>query len=285
MDSTLNLNEAQLEAWCHSALILSKKIGVGSKKANIELKSMLETFGTLQNIYQHYFSMVPLDLELRKKLDVAYNKVKFNFGVISINDDKYPKELLNIEGIPPVYYYRGDVDILKLKRSISFVGTRELDEPLHIMQGKKAINRLSEAGYQVIVSGLAKGSDTLGHKSALAMGMKTIAVLGTPLDIYYPAENKALQEQIATTNLVVSEYPIGIRSQGSYFANRNLTTVSLSYEGVIVARSGDKSGTQHAIKTCIEQGKNLYVLENNIYESEYQWITKYKPFIKVIKDR
>jgi len=76
---------------------------------------------------------------------------------------------------------------------------------------------------------------------------------------------------------------MGIKTQGSYFANRNLTTVSLSREGIIVARAGDKSGTQHAIRTCVEQSKNVYVLENNIYENEYLWLAKYKKNIKLIR--
>ncbi|MDM7298294.1 DNA-processing protein DprA, partial [Klebsiella pneumoniae] len=151
-------------------------------------------------------------------------------------------------------------NILKLPRSISFVGTRNLDNPEHITQSLNALERLVKAGFQVIVSGLAKGSDTLGHQTAIKLGAKTIAVLGNPINISYPAENKNLQELIAKEHLVLSEYPVGILSQGSYFANRNLTTVSLSREGVVVARAGDKSGTQYAIRTCVEQNKTVYAL-------------------------
>ncbi|WP_249114146.1 DNA-processing protein DprA, partial [Vibrio parahaemolyticus] len=122
------------------------------------------------------------------------------------------------------------------------------------------------AGYQAIVSGLAAGSDTLGHQAALKYSGRTIAVIGTPLDQYFPKENRELQDEIAKNHLLVSEYPIGIRSFGSFFANRNRTTVGLSSEGVVVARAGDRSGTQYAIRHCVEQGKQLYALENNIYE-------------------
>ncbi|HDZ0878795.1 TPA: DNA-processing protein DprA, partial [Klebsiella pneumoniae] len=219
------------------------------------------------------------------KLDKIFSSLKVNFGVINCLDDNYPDLLQGIYGAPPVLYYRGDINILKLPRSISFVGTRNLDNPEHITQSLNALERLVKAGFQVIVSGLAKGSDTLGHQTAIKLGAKTIAVLGNPINISYPAENKNLQELIAKEHLVLSEYPVGILSQGSYFANRNLTTVSLSREGVVVARAGDKSGTQYAIRTCVEQNKTVYALENNIHEPEYQWVHKYKKSIKVVKDR
>ncbi|HCT6425887.1 TPA: DNA-processing protein DprA, partial [Citrobacter freundii] len=113
----------------------------------------------------------------------------------------------------------GDTSIFKLEKSIAFVGTRELTDSAHIQSARDAIKRISLAGYDVIVSGLATGSDTLGHKSAIEYGMKTIAVLGTPLNMYYPKENKQLQLDIARDHLVVTEYPIGIRSFGAFFAN------------------------------------------------------------------
>jgi len=270
-------------AWCHAALILSKKIAIGSIPANEELKKQLLELGSLEKIYQHYFSMFPVDDDIEKELNRTFSKIDFNFEVITINDDNYPKALRDVKGSPPVFYCRGDINILNLDKSIAFVGTRELNNPQHVKSGKNAIVRLKKAGYEVIVSGLAAGSDTLGHKVAIDCGMKTIAVLGTPLNMYYPKENKSLQDLIASDHLVISEYPIGIRSFGSFFANRNLTTVSLSKMGIIVARAGDKSGTQHAIRHCVNQNKSVYILENNIFETEYQWVRKYKDSIKLIR--
>jgi len=283
MDSSLQLDNHQLDAWCHAALILGKKIGVGSKKSNNELSELILNFGSIRNIYNHHFSMIPIDKEIIEKLDKVFSKYLPSFGVINIQDREYPHHLKSIYGTPPILYYRGDLNILKLSKSISFVGTRELDNPNFIEQGIRAIERLKNGGFEVIVSGLAKGADTLGHKTAITQGMKTIAVLGTPVTVSYPAENKKLQEEIALKHLLVSEYPVGIQSQGAFFANRNLTTVSLSREGIIVARAGDKSGTQYAIRTCAEQNKTIYILENNIYEPDYTWVNKYKTSIKLIR--
>lgn len=285
MDSTLSLTPTQSDAWCHSALIYAKKIGAGSRKSNAELKELLKNFGTIKKIYDYHFSMVPPDAGIISKLDNAFSKLKVDFKVITCMDSEYPDSLKGVFGTPAVLYCRGDAGILNIPRSISFVGTRELDNPEHIRQGVNALQRLFNAGFQVIVSGLAKGSDTLGHQTAIKFGAKTIAVLGTPINVSYPAENKLLQEKIASEHLLVSEYPVGLVSQGSFFANRNLTTVSLSSEGVMVARAGDKSGTQHAIKTCVEQNKSLYILENNIYEPDYAWVKKYKGVAKVVRDK
>lgn len=272
-------------AWYHAALILSKKLAVGSVQANDNLRKLLQEYGSIENIYHYFFAMVPVDPDIEKEINKTFSKVDFNFQVITCNDDNYPRSLNEVKGTPPILYCQGDLNILSLDKSIAFVGTRELTESDHIQSAKNAIKRIGLAGYEVIVSGLASGSDTLGHKSAIEFGMKTVAVLGTPLNMFYPKENKQLQYEIAKNHLVVTEYPIGIRSFGPFFANRNLTTVTLSNMGIIVARAGDKSGTQHAIRHCINQHKPVYILENNIYEMDYNWVKKYRDKIKLIREK
>ena len=271
-------------AWKHAALVLSKKLMIGSAKANEELRHWLDRFGNIDAIYEHHFGLVPVDTEVTKLLDKEFSKVQFEFKSLTYNDELYPEKLRGVAGAPPIIYCRGDLSLLDLKKTISFVGTRELDNPRHIAHGKRVIERLFEAGYEAIVSGLALGSDTLGHSTAIELNKKTIAVLGTPLTLSYPKENRELQEKIAQNHLIVTEYPVGLRSFGSYFANRNRTTVGLSTGGVVVARAGDKSGTQYAIRYSIDQGKPVYVLENNIHEKDYSWVLKYKDHIKIVRE-
>ena len=282
-DIMINLNKDQKLAWCHAALILTKKIPVGSISANKKLTEMLLKIGSFDAIYEQYYGSISIEEKVRLQLNRAYSKIDFDFKVITINDPNYPEKLRSIEGVTPVLYCRGDTSLLNVSKTISFVGTRELYDSEHIRHGDAVIEQLLVDGYNAIVSGLAAGSDTLGHKSTIRYGGRTIAVLGTPLDKYFPKDNRALQNEIANNHLLVSEYPIGIRSFGSFFANRNRTTVALSSDGVVVARAGDRSGTQYAIKHCIEQGKRLYVLENNIDESDYKWVHKYKDNLKVIR--
>nr|WP_269136416.1 MULTISPECIES: DNA-processing protein DprA [Vibrio] len=277
------MNKDQKLAWCHAALILTKKVSVGSVTANNMLRDMLLNIGSFEDIYNQNFGMFPIEERVENQLDRAYEKIDFDFKVITINDPEYPEKLRSVEGATPVLYCRGDLSLLNADKTISFVGTRELHNPEHVRHGDEVIARLLNAGYKAIVSGLATGSDTLGHQAALKYSGRTIAVLGTPLDQYFPKENRELQDEIAKNHLLVSEYPIGIRSFGSFFANRNRTTVGLASEGVVVARAGDRSGTQYAIRHCVEQGKQLYVLENNIYEPDYQWVQRYKDNMKVIR--
>ncbi|HDI3253754.1 DNA-processing protein DprA [Vibrio cholerae] len=279
----ISLNKDQKLAWCHAALILTKKVSVGSVTANNMLRDMLLNIGSFEDIYNQNFGMFPIEERVENQLDRAYEKIDFDFKVITINDPEYPEKLRSVEGATPVLYCRGDLSLLNADKTISFVGTRELHNPEHVRHGDEVIARLLNAGYKAIVSGLATGSDTLGHQAALKYSGRTIAVLGTPLDQYFPKENRELQDEIAKNHLLVSEYPIGIRSFGSFFANRNRTTVGLASEGVVVARAGDRSGTQYAIRHCVEQGKQLYVLENNIYEPDYKWVQRYKDNMKVIR--
>lgn len=276
--------QSKRTAWMHAVLVLSKKIGIGSAKANDDFKKMIINAGSLERLYEDFFSMFPVSDDIGEKVQHRLEKYKPPFEAITCLDKDYPEKLAGHPGTPPVIYVQGDKSLLHCRKSIAFVGTRELDEKSHISHGEHVVKRLLMSGYDAIVSGLALGSDTLGHKTAIKFGGRTIAVLGTPLDLNYPKENKILQADIGATNLLVTEYPIGLSSFGSYFANRNRTTVSLATEGVVVARAGDKSGTQYAIRICIEQKKQLYILENNIREQSYEWVKKYKESLKVIRD-
>lgn len=271
-------------AWMHAVLVLSKKIGIGSAKANDDLKRKIIDAGSVERLYEEYFAMFPVEEDIAKKVGDKLNKFKRPFLTITCVDENYPEKLKAFPGTPPIIYVQGDQALLNCERSIAFVGTRELDNLSHRDHGERVVKRLISTGHDVIVSGLALGSDTLGHCATIKFGGRTIAVLGTPLDVSYPKENKSLQEEISVDHLLVSEYPIGIGSFGSYFANRNRTTVALATEGVVVARAGDKSGTQYAIRICFEQFKQLYILENNIKEPDYEWVRKYKNKLKVIRE-
>lgn len=277
-------HDHQRLAWMHAVLVLSKKIAIGSPKANDDLRNALMLSGSLENIYRDYFSMIPVDEEVARKVFEKLKKFSTEFDAVTCVDERYPELLRNYPGTPPIIYFQGDLALASVDRAIGFVGTRELFDESHRDHGRRVIHRLLGSGYKVVVSGLAEGSDTLGHLTAIQNGGRTIAVLGTPLDVHYPKSNAALQDEIAARHLVVTEYPIGIGSFGSFFANRNRTTVALSSGGIVVARAGNKSGTQHAIRICLEQAKPVYVLENNIREPEYTWVVKNKERIKVIRE-
>jgi DNA processing protein len=257
-----------------------KKDGTLTEKFEPEkkLKELLQQHGSFEAIFKSQ-SLISIEdtLNAVKGLDSVARKLRnlgFEFKIITVNDEAYPKGLRDVEGTSPVIYARGDLSILE-RKSIAVVGTRKLYKQnivAAIEEGAAAVKRIVDAGF-VVLSGLAEGCDTLAHKRAIEYAGKTIAVLGTPLDRYYPPSNGPLQERIGKEHLLVSQYPIGIRSFGSYFAHRNKTAASLASDGVMVIHSDDESGTQYAIRHCKNQGKKLYILENNLHHG-YEWVVR-----------
>lgn len=266
------------ETFYHAVLLETKKIKTSFSGDN-ELRQRLQEHGSFEAIFSN--EMGAISIEELVKSDTKLEKIArdienidFDFHVLTVNDPAYP--LKDIPDVTPVLYARGDLGLFGQK-SIAVVGTRELFKQkmsAAIAEGRNILERLVRAGH-VIVSGLAEGCDTLAHKNAIKYNGRTIAVLGTPLDKHYPKMNTALQDEIAKNHLLISQYPVGKESYGSFFAHRNHTTVSLSSEGVVVVHSADKSGTQHAVRACKKQGKPLYILQNN-FGCGYAWPGKIK---------
>jgi|SRR3989338_11172651 len=277
------------ESFFHALLIAMDKIKV-NPRGNEELKRKIEECSTFENILLnyslelpnlcHYISRLPYQDSARAERVVrTLSKVSFNFKTVKINDSIFPDLLRRVEGAPPVLYLRGDESLLKT-RGFAVVGTRNLKDADYFYQkeGVNAVEDLMKGGF-TIVSGLAIGCDTLAHRTAMNEKGRIIAVLGTPLNRYYPGENRELQDRIAKEHLLISQYPVGIETQPFHFANRNMTIVGISSEGVLVITAGDKSGTLHAVKACISQGKDLYILPRN-WGEDYEWIKNYKSYIK-----
>lgn len=189
--------------------------------------------------------------ELKKRIE-SY-EIKF----ISINNDFYPQKLKDIPDPPVGLFYKGDVKLLDKSNSIAIVGTRNTTN-----YGKNIAKRvsklLSEAG-ALIVSGLAAGIDTFAHEGTLENG-KTIAVLGTSLDIVFPAENKSLFEKMLKCNgLIVSEYPVYTPGLPWNFPQRNRIISALS-SAVIVVEGDIQSGAMITAKFAIKQNKALFAV-------------------------
>lgn len=270
------------ESFFHAALIYQRRIKAG-QAGDQELRGLLGKHNSLEEIFQKEYPLLCHEDILGgmrgiKRLILRLEKLPFQFEALTVNDERFPEELKRCPEAAPVLYARGDLALIGAK-NIAVVGTRELEDRVDIEEGRKILQRLLDKGYGV-VSGLAKGCDTLAHRYMVEGGGRTIAILGTPLDKYYPKENKELQELIASEHLLISQYPIGVKTQPHCFAHRNKTLVTLAKEGVVVIRAGDKSGTQYAIRHCLEQGKLLYVLEHNL-ELGYQWTEKLKGKFKV----
>lgn len=176
-------------------------------------------------------------------------------------DAAYPFRLKEVPELPPILYLKGDL-LPSDDLSIAVVGTRKAtaygrEATAHITAG------LARAGVTV-VSGLARGIDTEAHKTALEAGGRTIAVLGSGLDIIYPRENARLARQITEQGCLVSEHPLGTPPDAGHFPRRNRILSGMS-RGVLVVEADLVSGAQNTVQHALEQGRDVYAVPGSIF--------------------
>lgn len=184
---------------------------------------------------------------------------------ITIEDKEYPDAFRELRFPPWVIFYRGNVSLLQ-KRCISIVGSRNASEYGTICT--KKITQIVSKNY-VIVSGLAKGIDSIAHTTAIEENKHTIGVIGSGLATHYPYCNESLYQKMFMYDLVISEYPdcIGVRKE--HFPWRNRLIAALG-EKLIVTEATYKSGTMLTVNEAITLSKDVYVVPyplNNQNES------------------
>ncbi|TAJ20884.1 MAG: DNA-protecting protein DprA [Dehalococcoidia bacterium] len=176
-------------------------------------------------------------------------------------DSRYPSRLREIDDAPPVLYVKGawtDVD----EWSVAVVGTRRATA-----YGRMAAQELSRglaANGITVVSGLARGVDTVSHRAALDAGGRTVAVLANGLDTVYPPENRRLTEEIAERGAVISDYPLGTKPRADFFPRRNriLSGVSL---GTLVIEGDHDSGAMITARFATEQNREVFAVPGSIF--------------------
>jgi DNA processing protein len=169
---------------------------------------------------------------------------------------------------PKELYYQGDFDLLTRGRRVAIVGSRNASP-----EGLKRAAIIAEELVRndiIVVSGLAKGIDAMAHQSAINAGGKTVAVLGTPLDKPYPAENRKLFDLIASEHLAISQFKPGDRVYPSNFPTRNRTMALIS-DATIIIEAGPTSGTQSQGWEALRLGRRLYILDNVLNDSRIAW--------------
>jgi DNA processing protein len=169
---------------------------------------------------------------------------------------------------PKTLYVQGNAELLNHGPRVSIVGSRKAS-PEGLKRARSLARVLVENGV-VVVSGLADGIDTAAHTSALEAGGETIAVIGTPLDKYYPAGNKDLQLRLAQEQLVVSQFPIGTPTTPKSFPIRNRTMALLS-DATVIVEAGEKSGTLHQGWEALRLGRTLFLMESVANDPTLSW--------------
>lgn len=183
--------------------------------------------------------------------------------------DYYPKALLETKYCEMPIWYQGDQALL-LGKLASIIGTRNISNE-GILRTRRITKVLVEHGF-CIVSGLAKGVDTVAHEATLQLGGATVAVMGTPIDECYPKENQDLLRRISEKGLVLSQFAPGSPVQKSNFPRRNALMAALTDISVVVEAS-EKSGTRHQVISAIAYGKKVGFLAS-LTEKKYSWITE-----------
>jgi DNA processing protein len=197
----------------------------------------------------------------RLDLEAALSRVlEQGVSVLTWDSPDYPDLLKAIPNPPPVLYARGKL-LARDSWALGVVGTRRAS-----VYGREAtralVSGLAASGV-TIVSGLAYGIDTHAHRAALDAGGRTIAVLGSGVDIIYPAQNRELAERIIESGALVSEYPLGTRPEGGNFPPRNRIISGLSL-GVLVVEGTTRSGAMITADYAAEQGREVFAVPGNI---------------------
>lgn len=216
--------------------------------------------------------------EIRSALSVVLEKISqakiSEFGIRLHGTADYPERLRDAAHPVELLYYRGWWDLVDAPKRIAVVGSRNASDEGE-RRTRRLVRLLVDAGY-TIVSGLAKGVDTVAHKTAIARGGNTIAVIGTPITESYPSENRDLQDEIAENHLLISQVPIcryadqDYRSNRHFFPERNVTMSAISQATVIVEAS-ETSGTLTQARAALQQGRKLFILNSCFQNPNLTW--------------
>ncbi|MCL2577329.1 MAG: DNA-processing protein DprA [Defluviitaleaceae bacterium] len=243
---------------------------VGSRKLN----NILEIFGTARDVFftntseikERAFLSAHAGRIFAQNQNLQYiesllEKMKYSgIAYFSREHERFPALLKEIPDPPVGIFCIGTLPSDNTHK-VAVIGSRKCSE-YGLMAARVLSKPLAEAGV-VIVSGMARGVDSMAHRGALEGGGKTIAVLGCGVDVCYPSENRNLRKEIIENGCVISEYPPETRPAPAFFPARNRIISGLSY-GVVVAEAGKKSGTLITVDQAIDQGREVFSVPGNI---------------------
>ena len=172
---------------------------------------------------------------------------------------------------PQTLYVAGDVELVRQSPKVAVVGSRKatsegLDNAVHVTQALLDLDT-------TVVSGLAAGIDTMAHRSTIEAGGRTFAVIGTGLDRAYPAENRALQDHLATHFAIVSQFAPGSPVTRANFPHRNRTMALLS-DAIAIVEAGETSGTISQAWEALRIGRPVLLLETVAENPALTWPRK-----------
>lgn len=178
--------------------------------------------------------------------------------ISTLASSDYPVALRTVHDAPPVLYWMGAMSPADVN-AVSIVGTRQLSMGGETF-ARDLARALAESGVPV-VSGLARGIDTVAMRSSLASGGRTVGVIGTGHGVYYPKENAALQDEIGASHLLLSQFSPGSPPTKQSFPMRNVVMSGFS-SATVIAEASETSGTRIQARAAVKHGRPLILSEN-----------------------
>ncbi|MBE0439031.1 MAG: DNA-protecting protein DprA [Gammaproteobacteria bacterium] len=232
---------------------------------------LLNQFGEPENVFANVHQAKMVSDRTRSALlkpdwnrvehDLAWFEQAVNRHIITIYDARYPELLKQISDPPSILFVEGDADLLS-HWQLAVVGSRNPSA-----SGRDTayeFSRYLAQGDVVITSGLAAGIDAAAHQGALSAGGKTLAVIGTGLDVVYPAKHKTLAHDIVEQGAIVSEFPLGTTPRAENFPRRNRLISGLSL-GTLVVEAALQSGSLITARMALEQGREVFAIPGSIH--------------------
>jgi DNA processing protein len=264
-DAKQEISPNDLNQW----LSLNQTLGLG----NAALCQLLAKFGSPEGIYSAKLSQLRevVDDDIAQKIskgidvDLIAPTLKWlekdNAHVVTFADSTYPQKLLEISNPPAVLYAIGDLHWLN-HPAVAMVGSRSAT-PQGEKNAEEFAKSLCDQGL-CVTSGMALGIDGAAHRGALKANGATIAVVGTGLDIVYPARHRDLAHKIAERGLIISEFPLGTPSKAQNFPRRNRLISGLSL-GCLVVEANIESGSLITARLSAEQGREVFAIPGSIH--------------------
>ncbi len=203
-------------------------------------------------------------LELRRNFDLdgEYQRIiDSGIQILTLDDPSYPKRLATIDYPPPVLFLKGDLQPDD-DFSVAIVGTRRVTS--YGRQVATELARYLAQNQMTVISGLARGVDGIAHQAALDAGGRTLAVLGSGVDVIYPPEHRSLAASIVQNGALISDYYPGTSPEGNNFPPRNRIISGLSL-AVVIVEAGERSGALITANFAAGQGRDVFAVPGPIY--------------------
>ena len=249
--------------------------GIGA----VRFRTLLDAFGDAQTAWQASTDDLRqaglsqkivenlLQLRTQVSLEQVWERIQqHHVTILTWDDEGFPRRLKDIDQPPPVLYVRGTLEEQD-DWAVAVVGTRHVTA--YGRQVTEEVSATLARSGVTVVSGMARGVDTMAHQAALNAGGRTLAVLGCGVDVIYPPENRRLAVQIVEHGALISDYPLGTAPESQNFPPRNRIISGIS-QAVVVVEAGVTSGSLITASFAAEQGRDVFAVPGSILAPQCQ---------------